>query len=393
VAVPSAREARRGAFWNDRAVRGVLFQAIVAGIVVAVAWYLFSNTLNNLALRHISTGFGFLGREAGFEIGESQIPYSPADSYSRAILVGLVNTAIVSVVGIVLCTILGTIVGIARLSSNWLVAKLAAVYVETIRNTPVLLQLLFWYVLIGTALPGPRQAWQPLPGLFLSNRGVRMPAPIFDSVHLMMLGLAVLGIGASVWWARRCRLRQEATGRRPPLLLPALGFILLPPLILFVAAGAPSSFDVPALRGFNFAGGMGFSPELTALTFGLTVYTASYVAETVRAGILAVPKGQTEAARALGLSGGRVLRLVVLPQAVRIIIPPLISLYLDLIKNSSLAIAIGYPDLVSVTNTMINQTGQAIEGVAIQMAIYLLVSLAISALLNWYNARIALVTR
>jgi general L-amino acid transport system permease protein len=209
----------------------------------------------------------------------------------------------------------------------------------------------------------------------------------------MMLGLAVIGIGASVWWARRCRLRQEATGQRPPLLLPALGLILLPPLILFVAAGAPSSFDVPALRGFNFAGGMGFSPELTALTFGLTVYTASYVAETVRAGILAVPKGQTEAARALGLPGGRVLRLVVLPQAVRIIIPPLISLYLDLTKNSSLAIAIGYPDLVSVTNTMINQTGQAIEGVAIQMAIYLLVSLAISGLLNWYNARIALVTR
>ena len=395
MAVGTAGDARRrrSSFWNDRAVRGVLFQAVVGLAVLAAAWYLFSNTLHNLAVRHISTGFGFLGRESGFEIGESVIPYTPADSYAHAILVGLINTAIVSLVGIVLCTILGTIVGIARLSSNWLVAKLAAVYVEIVRNTPVLLQLLFWYVLIGTALPGPRQAWQPLPGFFFSNRGLRVPAPLFDTIHVAMLLLAAAGVLASLWWARRARQRQAATGQRPPVLLPSLGFILLPPLALFVAAGAPASFDVPVLRGFNFAGGLGLSPEMTALTLGLTIYTASYVAETVRAGIIAVAKGQTEAARALGLPPGRVLRLVVLPQAVRIVIPPMISFYLDLTKNSSLAIAIGYPDLVSVTNTIINQTGQAIEGVAIQMALYLVVSLAISALLNWYNARIALLQR
>jgi general L-amino acid transport system permease protein len=384
---------RRASFWNDRAVRGVLFQIVVAATVVAIAWYLFSNTLHNLATRHISTGFGFLDREAGFEIGESWIPYSPADPYYKAIIVGLINTAVVSVVGIVLCTLIGTVIGIARLSSNFLVAKLAAAYVEIVRNTPVLLQLLFWYVLIGSVLPGPRQAWQPLPGVFLSNRGLRFPAPIFDSTHDIMLMLAAAGAVLAFLWSRYAKHQQAATGHRPPVLVPTLVLVLVPPLLWFFAAGAPSSFDVPELRGFNFAGGIGFSPEMTALTLGLTIYTASYVAETVRAGILAVAKGQTEAARALGLPPGRVLRLVVLPQAVRIIIPPLISFYLDLTKNSSLAIAIGYPDLVSVTSTIINQTGQAIEGVMIQMGIYLIVSLAISAVLNWYNARIALLQR
>ncbi len=375
---------------NDLRVRAVLWQILVIGAVLLAAWYLVDNTLANLRARNIATGAAFLGREAGFDISEHLPAYSPTDTYARALMVGLVNTLQVSVIAIVLATILGTVVGIARLSGNWLVARLATVYVEGVRNVPLLLQLFVWYAVITQTLPRPPEALNPLPGVFLSNRGLRLPTPVWETGH----SLALLGLAAAVvtaWlWARHARRRHEATGSRPPVLWPSVLLIAGLPVVGWLLGGAPTAMDVPSLRGFNFVGGTSISPEFAALLAGLTVYTASFIAEIVRGGILAVPHGQTEAAQALGLSRGQILRLIVLPQALRVIVPPLTSQYLNLTKNSSLAIAIGYPDLVSVANTTINQTGQAVEGVAIIMAAYLAVSLGISLFMNWYNERIAL---
>jgi general L-amino acid transport system permease protein len=381
---------QRTAFWNDLRVRNLLYQVLVLGAVLALGWFLVANTLHNLAARNIATGLDFLGREAAFGISESVIEYSPADTYFRALVVGLLNTLQVSALGIVFATIIGTVIGIARLSSNWLVAKLAAFYVEGIRNVPLLLQLFVWYTLITEALPGPRQALNPLPGVFLSNRGMRVPMPVWEYAHLAVLGALFVAVLAVVLLVRWARARQEATGRRPRVLLPSIVLLLGLPLAAFVLMGMPLQVDVPELAGFNFRGGSALSPEFAALLAGLAIYTASFIAEIVRGGILAVPHGQTEAALALGLTRGQMLRLILLPQALRVIVPPLTSQYLNLTKNSSLAVAIGYPDLVSVANTAINQTGQAVEGVAIIMAVYLTISLAISAFMNWYNRRIAL---
>lgn len=301
------------------------YQAAALAAVLTLAWYLISNTLDNLQARRIASGFAFLGREAGFEIGETTLmAYSAADTYLRALAVGLANTFAVSVAGIVLATLLGTLIGLARISTNWLVEKAAAGYVELVRNIPLLVQLFFWYAVITEALPHPREALEPLPGVFLSNRGIFFPVP----------------------------------------------------------------GSVPALQGFNFSGGAALSPEFATLLIGLVAYTAGFIAEVVRAGILSIERGQREAAYALGLVRAQVLRLVVLPQALRVIVPPLTSQYLNLVKNSSLAVAVGYPDLVSIANTTINQTGQAIEGIAIIMAVYLTISLTISAFMNWYNARL-----
>lgn len=377
---------------NSARFRGILFQGVVVALVVALGWYLVHNTLTNLAARGIATGLDFLGREAGFDIGESSIPYSAADSYARALLVGLVNTLDVAGLGIALATIIGLVVGIARLSGNWLVARLATFYVEGVRNVPLLLQLFVWYGLV-TALPGPRQALNPLPGIFLSNRGLKVPLPESHPIHPWMLAALVVGL-ALAWLLRRWAVaRQARTGRQFPRGLAGTGLALGLPLVVFLAAGAPLAWDVPSLRGFNFAGGGTLSPEFAALLAGLSIYTAAFIAEIVRSGILAVPPGQTEAALSLGLSRGKTLRLIILPQALRVIVPPLTSQYLNLIKNSSLAVAIGYPDLVSVANTSINQTGHAVEGVAVIMAAFLTISLALSLLMNWYNARVALVTR
>ncbi len=382
----------RSSIWNDRDFRAVLYQvALVLGIGL-VAWYLIHNTLANLAARRIATGFGFLDREAGFDISESLISYSPASTYLRALAVGLLNTLKVAAIGVVLATIWGTILGIARLSSNWLIRQLASWYVEVLRNTPLLLQLFLWYAILQ-GLPGVRDALQPLPGVFLSQKGLAFPVPVEDPVHAVMGLLLVVGIGVSWWWAKRARVHQAATGEVRPVLLPSIGLIVGLPLVAWLIGGAPRAFDVPALRGFNFQGGSVISPEFTALLFGLVVYTASYIAEIVRAGILAVPRGQSEAARALGLPSGRILRLVVLPQALRVIVPPMTSQYLNLTKNSTLAVGIGFPDLVMQINTTINQTGQAIEGIAMVMAVYLSISLMISAFMNWYNAKIRLVER
>jgi general L-amino acid transport system permease protein len=379
--------------WRDPKVLGVAYQVLFVAAVVGVGAFLIHNLLDNLDRQHIATGFGFLGREAAFGIGESVIAYSPADTYGRAFLVGLTNTLYVAAIGIVLATIVGTVMGLARLSSNWLVAKLAQVYVETFRNIPLLLQLFFWWGLLNKAAPAPRQAWQLLPDVFISNRGVAFPVAEASPAY-KWVGLALLvGIAATAGLVRWARRRQARTGQQFPSGWAGLGLVVGLPLAVFLAAGAPLTLSRPILHGFNFSGGSSVSPEFTALLLGLVVYTGTFIAEIVRAGILAVSWGQSEAAMALGLKPGQRMRLVVLPQALRVILPPLTSQYLGLTKNSSLAVAIGFPDLVSIANTTINQTGQAIEGIVMIMAVYLAISLAISLAMNIYNRTVALVER
>lgn len=377
---------------NNPVVRAVLWQVAAALAVVLAAWYLVDNTMSNLAQLSIASGFGFLNREAGFQIGEGLIESGPQDSYAHVFLVGLLNTLKVSGIGIVLATVLGVVLGIARLSSNWLVTRIAAFYVETVRNVPLLLQLFLWYGLLTEGLPGPRQALQPLPGVFLSNRGLKLPAPADDPIWSWIAVLFALGIIGTLALSAWNRKRQAATGKRIAMLPVGLGLIVGLPLLGLLAGGG-GAIDVPVLQGFNFKGGVTLTPEFAALLFGLVVYTATFIGEIVRSGILAVPKGQTEAATALGLTRGQLLRLVVLPQALRVIIPPTTSQYLNLTKNSSLAVAIGFPDFVSIANTTINQTGQAVEGVLSIMAAYLLISLSLSLFMNWYNRRVALVER
>jgi general L-amino acid transport system permease protein len=387
----SVRPASRR-IWNDPKIRGIVYQLIVVALVGAGIWYLVSNTLHNLSVRNISTGFGFLEREAGFAIGESVISYTPADTYARALSVGLLNTLRAAAIGIVLATLLGTLIGIARLSSNWLIAKIASAYVEVMRNVPLLLQLFFWYALISENLPGPRQALNPVTGVFLSNRGFKVPALQGDGLTWLAGGfvLAVIAILVLANWSRQ---RQARTGQIFPLLWVSTALLIGAPLLAWFVSGAQLTVELPVLKGFNFQGGVTISPEFAALLLGLVIYTAAFIAEVVRSGIQAVNQGQWEAAGSLGLKRSLVLRLVILPQALRVIIPPMTSQYLNLTKNSSLAVAIGYPDIVSVVNTTLNQTGQAIEGIMIIMAAYLTVSLTISFFMNWYNARIALVER
>jgi general L-amino acid transport system permease protein len=379
--------------WSDPLLRNIVWQVLVVGLVVGVIWYLASNTARNLEARHIATGFAFLGRIAGIPIGEHLIDYDPSvNTYGHALLIGVLNTLRVSVVGVVLATLLGTLIGIGRLSRNWLVARVTAIYVETLRDLPLLLQLLFWYTLLQN-LPAPRQSWHIGEAIFLSNRGIRMPLLDWQPAHSWAVAAFLLGLLGTLAWNRAATRRQYATGRRPPVWPVALGLMVGLPVLAWAVNGAPFEVDYPVLRGFNFQGGGTISPEYGALLFGLVTYTASYIAEIVRSGIQAVAQGQTEAAGALGLRPGMTLRLVVLPQALRVIIPPMTSQYLNLTKNSSLAVAIGYQDVVSIANTTLNQTGQAIEGIALIMAVYLSISLSISLFMNWYNAHIALVER
>lgn len=378
---------------GDPFIRSILYQALAVGAVALVIWYLVSNTLANLAARKIASGFAFLDREAGFGILQALIDYAPTSTYLDALVVGTLNTLFVALSGIILATLLGALIGIGRLSHNWLIARLCSGYVETLRNVPLAVQLFFWYALIKENLPSVRQAFHPLPGVFLSQRGLVVPVPKDDPMHAVILVVLLAGIVASVALGRWAKRRQAATGQPFPIVWAAAGLVVGLPLLAFAAAGAPLALDVPELRGFNFRGGATLLPEFVTLLLGLTTYTASFIAEIVRSGILAVSPGQTEAASALGLSRGLTLRLVVLPQALRVIVPPMISQYLNLTKNSSLAILVGYPDIVSVANTTLNQTGQAIEGIAIIMAVFLTISLGISGLLNWYNKKIALVER
>jgi len=371
--------------------RGLAIQAALLIAVIGLGWWFWTNAQVNMAARGLQFGYAFLDRSAGIPIGESPIPYTPADSYRRALTVGLLNTLRVAVVGIALCTVFGILLGLARLSTNPLLRGLTGGYIEVIRNTPLVLQLVFWHAVI-LQLPSVRQAISPLPGVFLSQRGVKIPALVADPALWVFLGaLAASAVG---WWLllRRERARQAATGERRSTLAPGLAMTLGMPALGTLAGFVPT-VEWPELAGFNFEGGLALSPEFFALLIGLVVYTSAFIAEIVRAGIQSVHKGQWEAARALGLPPGRIMRLVILPQALRVIIPPLTSQYLNLTKNSSLAVVIGYPDLVSVANTSINQTGQAIEVISIFMAVYLVISLITSALMNWYNARVALKER
>ena len=381
-------------FWNDPQVRAIAFQVIALVVTVAFGLYIFHNTQLNLRRLGIASGFDFLSSPSGFDIIQTLIPYSPTSNYGQVFWVALLNTLLVSALGIVLATLLGFIVGIARLSKNWLVAKLALIYIETFRNIPLLLQIFFWYFAVLRAVPAPRQSLSLGDAVFLNIRGLYMPAPQFQPGFGWVLVALAIAIGL-VWWLKRWAWqRQMATGQAFPILRTSLALLLGLPLVVFWLAGSPLHWQLPELRGFNFQGGWVVIPEMASLLLALSVYTATFIAEIVRSGIQAVSHGQTEASLSLGLNSSLTLRLVVLPQALRVIIPPLTNQYLNLTKNSSLAAAIGYPDLVAAfAGTTLNQTGQAIECIAITMAVYLTISLLISLAMNQYNRRVALVER
>ncbi|WP_332693113.1 amino acid ABC transporter permease [Bosea sp. (in: a-proteobacteria)] len=376
--------------WFDSRFRAFFWQGLILAAFVSVISWLTTNMLDNLARRGLQTGFGFLQRPARFPISESFIAYEPTQSYLRAFSVGLINTLYIAVIAILLATALGFAIGFARRSLNPLMRGFAACFVETMRNTPLVVQLLFWYAVLTLGLPAPRAALEPLPGMFLSLRGLLFPWPLVEgAAPALWVGLAtVVAMAAAA--VGRTRLRN---GRLlpSPSRIGAAGMLLV--AVTAWATGLDIALDRPVLGGFNFQGGATLTPEFIALLLGLVLYTAAFIAEIVRGGIEAVPKGQWEAGRALGLREGSILRLVILPQAVRIMVPPMTSQFLNLVKNTTLALAVGYPDFASVMATTINQTGQAIEGVMILMSVYLSVSLSVSAFMNWYNRRVALVTR
>ncbi|WNP35101.1 amino acid ABC transporter permease [Enterobacter kobei] len=380
--------------FSNPAVRAWLFQVIAVLAVISVAIYLIHNTVTNLSNRGITSGFAFLDRSAGFGIVQHLIDYEQGDTYGRVFLVGLLNTLLVSALCIVFASFLGFFLGLARLSENWLLRKLSTIYIETFRNIPPLLQIFFWYFAVLRNLPGPRQAVSAFDLAFLSNRGLYIPAPQFGEGLLAFIVAIVLAGVASTGLFRFNKTHQIKTGQLRRTWPVALGLFIALPLIAQGIFGAALHWDVPELRGFNFRGGMALIPELAALTLALSVYTSAFIAEIIRAGIQSVPHGQHEAARSLGLPHPVTLRQVIIPQALRVIIPPLTSQYLNIVKNSSLAAAIGYPDMVSLfAGTVLNQTGQAIETIAITMSVYLIISLGISLLMNIYNRRIALIER
>jgi len=384
----------RAALLADPRVRSILLQAVLVAAVLAAGYAAAVNAEANLRAQRIATGFGFLDNPAGFGINQTLIPYSEADSYGRVFLVGLLNTLLVSVIGIALATIVGFVIGIARLSSNWLIARAAGGYVEVMRNLPLLFQILFWYLAVLSALPSPRQSLSLLDGVFISNRGIYAPNLVFGAGSGLVLAALAVGVVAFGILAVASRRRRLATGHPLTLWWPGLLLLVALPLIVLAVTGFPVGIELPTLRGFNFVGGVRIIPEFAALLIALVTYTGAFIGEIVRAGILSVHRGQTEAAFALGLRRGPTLRLIVVPQALRLIVPPLTSQYLNLTKNSSLAVAIGYPDLFAVfAGTTLNQTGQAIEIIAITMAVYLMLSLLTSALMNWYNARMRLAER
>ena len=392
-AVPASERPRVSLLYNPR-FRTVAYQALLCGVIAFLAWSAINNAVENLRRAHIASGFDFWDYTSGFDISQTLIDYTSTSTYGRAFWVGLINTLLVAGLGVVMATVLGFIVGIARLSKNFLLSRIAGGYVELIRNLPLLLQLLFWYNAVLKALPELRDSLAIPGGAFLNNRGLFLPQPTFQpgfGAVLVAFAIGVVGAIAFRVWARK---RQEQTGQQAPVILVALGLIVGLPLIVFFFAGAPITLSYPEMGRFNIRGGLEVLPELAALLFGLVVYTGAFIAEVVRAGILAVSHGQTEAAYSLGLRPGPSLRLVVIPQAMRVIVPPLTNQYLNLTKNSSLAVFVGYPDLVQVfTGTVLNQTGQAVEVVAVTMAVYLTISLVTSLAMNWYNSRIALVER
>lgn len=376
----------RHAAWRDTHWRSLFVQVLVLVALAALAWWLIGNVASALSRRHVASGFGFLEHTAGFGIAQTLIDYTEESSYGQAMWVGLANTLLVSVIAIVLSTIIGFIIGIGRLSTNWLVAKLCTAYVELLRNMPLLLQILFWYFGVLATLPGPRESITVGAAVAINNRGLFLPLLLNGAGSWIVWSAAALGIAASYAVYRWAQTRQLRTGHRPTTWWAILLLLLGLPLAALFATGVPFSVSWPTLEGFNYSGGLQVIPELAALAMALSVYTAAYIAEIVRAGLLSVARGQREAAQALGLKPGLSLRLILVPQALRVIIPPLASEYLSLTKNSTLAIVIGYPDLVSVfAGTVLNQTGQAIEILSIVMAIYLALSLVTSLLMNLYN--------
>jgi general L-amino acid transport system permease protein len=391
---PAAAEDQGKVFFlNNPTVRGLIVQVVLVLALIVFAGWVIYNTAANLQRANIASGFGFLSERAGFEIGQSPIPYTPDRTYLYALWVGFLNTLVVAAVGIAAATMIGFIVGIGRLSKNWLIRQLSTVYVEIFRNIPPLLVILFWYFGVIAVLPAPRDAIDTGIGISLSNRGAVMPRLLFETGSQYIgyaIVAAIVAIIVLAVWARR---RQEATGERFPVFWTSLGLLVGLPLLAYIVNGAPLGLEFPEQTRFALRGGFQIQPEFLALILALSIYTASFIAEIVRAGILAVSHGQTEASYSLGLRAGPTLRLIVIPQALRVIIPPLTSQYLNLTKNSSLAVAIGYADLVSVGGTVLNQTGQAVEIVAIWMVVYLSISLVTSAFMNWFNRRVALVER
>ena len=380
-------------FWNDPKSRGIVAQALMVLIVLAIAYELYSNASVNLAKLGKTFGYEFWNQSAGFDILQSLIPYDNASSYGTAILVGFLNTLLVAILGIIFATTIGFIAGIARLSKNWLVAKIATVYVETIRNIPLLLQLFIWYKVVLGAVPDHKSAWNFADAFYISKKGINLPAPVFgDGANFAWIGL-ITGIVAAFFVRRWAINRQTNTGLPFPYIWVGLALIITLPIIVLALVGWPLTFEYPTRGAFRFTGGSTVIPEFIALLMGLSVYTGSFITEIVRSGIQAVSHGQTEAASALGLRSNHVTRLVIVPQAMRIIIPPLASQYLNLTKNSSLAVAIAYPDLVAMGGTVLNQTGKAIEVVLIWMAVYLSLSLLTSSFMNWFNNRVKLVER
>ncbi len=379
--------------WRSQQFRGVVYQVLALLLLAAAVAYLLHNTLQNMRARGIQSGFDFFGQPAGFAIGESIVPFDSSESYAKAYAVGLSNTLRVALVGIVGATLLGTLIGIGRLSRNLLVRSLCGAYVEATRNVPLLLQLFIWYFVLTEALPPVEEALRPLPGLFFSKNGLQYPVPVWAPGHWGTLAGLALGLLAAWGLARYARSRFEASGQALPVLLPGLALMIAGAAVGWAAGGMPSALDIPEKTEINIINGAAVTPEYLTVLFGLVIYTAGYIAEVVRAGIQSVPYGQHEASAALGLTRGLALRLVQLPQALRVIIPPLTSQYLNLTKNSSLAVAVGYPDLVSISSTTLNQTGRAIECIAVLMACYLTLSLITSALMNLYNRRARLKER
>lgn len=378
--------------WRSQAFRGLIYQLVAIGLIVAVVWFLAHNTQQNMKIRGIQSGFDFMSSPAGFDIGESLYPFDSAQPYWQAFLVGLSNTLRVAILGIILTTILGTLLGVGRFSRNALVRGLSYAYVELFRNVPVLLQLLMWYLVFTEVLPATSDAWSIGP-FFLSKGGLSFPIPVWAAGHLWSVAGLVAGLVLAYAYRHWAIKQFEATGRIRSLFWAPIAICLLGGLLGWLAGGAPSAFDSPVKGEFAIEKGGSLTPEFLSVLLGLTIYTASFVAEVVRSGIQSVARGQSEAAAALGLSPGQSMRLVTLPQALRVIIPPMTNQFLNLTKNSSLAVAIGYPDVVSIANTALNQTGRAVECIGVVMLVYLTTSLTTSLLMNWYNSRAAIKER
>ncbi len=382
------------AFYNNPDNRAIIYQVLALVLIFITVYFVINNMFINIEKRGINTGFDFLGSEAGFGILQSLIEYDESNSHGKVFIVGLLNTILVSVIGIIFATIIGLLVGIGRLSKNFMIAKLSMIYVETFRNIPILLQILFWYNVVLASLPSPKQSITFFDAIFFNNRGLYIPKPILESGFNAVIIAFVLAIAAVIYLAKWANKRHDETGEEFPTFLVSLGILIVSPVLVYFLSGSPATLEFAVFKGFNFKGGLTMIPELLALAFALSIYTATYIAEAVRAGIEAVPKGQKEAAHALGLKDYIILKKVVLPQALRVIIPPVINQYLNLVKNSSLATAIGYPELVTIfSGTSLNQVGQAVEIILMTMAVYLTLSILISVLMNFVNSRMQIKER